>query len=135
MSEDNLLWWPKPRFTEARFRPYVAAIGQASLAWNELHEHLGRLFCYLVPAPSRNLPLALWQSQRVDRSKRELMKAALAAIPPGDNIHVQRPLLRDDLEWLLGRVEAMEEPRNNTVHAPLQLMLDMGKPKAFNAQT
>ena len=31
-------------FTDARFKPYATAVGQASLAWNYLHEMLGALF-------------------------------------------------------------------------------------------
>jgi hypothetical protein len=40
---------PRNRFTETPFKPYyVIAIGQLTLAWNDLHEKLAALFCLLM---------------------------------------------------------------------------------------
>lgn len=115
-------YYGRTRFTEKPLRPYVAAIGQTALAWNDLHEHLGRFFGHFMRGASREAGLAIWQSSRVDRSKRQLLEAAVKTAPK--ELTSGHPKFKDDLLWLLARVEALEDTRNNVVHAPLHLEFD-----------
>lgn len=127
MSDDDRKFLRRERstFAETTFRPYVMAIGQTALAWNDLHEWLGRLFSPFVKGPDRMNGFAIWQSQRVDRSKRELLRAAASAAT--EQFEEAWPRLIPDILWICKETEALEDTRNNVVHAPLQLLLDVAK--------
>lgn len=110
-----------PRFTEERFQPYALAMGQATLAWNDLHEHMGRLFSMVVvtTGTDRNQALAIWQTLLADRAKREILRAACASLPSLE----PWPRLHEDVAWLCDRVNSLEDARNNIVHGPLVLQI------------
>ncbi|MES3027040.1 MAG: hypothetical protein V4820_04175 [Pseudomonadota bacterium] len=108
------------RFTEAPFRAFALSIGQATLAWNDLHEHLGRLYGIILTRGERTAQLAKWQASRRDRQKREMLAAALAEMPfeaPGWTEE-----LRIYVPWILKEVADIEERRNNAVHVPLHIV-------------
>lgn len=111
------------RFTEGPFRPYALAIGQAALAWNDLHEHLGRLYGIVLTRGVRTAQLEEWQRSRVDSEKRKWLGKAVDEMgrePPGwtEELRVYVP-------WLLSEIGAIEDRRNNAVHVPLQLVADV----------
>lgn len=119
-----------PKFTERKFAPYALAIGQATLAWNELHEHLGRLFGLLLDTETRDPGFAVWQSMISDRGKREALLALLDTIQPNPKF----PRLAQDVKWCVDEATCVEDTRNNTVHGPLQLVAEIaafeGEPTA-----
>jgi hypothetical protein len=119
MKRIRLKWLKKHRFTERGFRPYVLAIGQLALAWNDLHEKLGMMFVTLMGGGWVNLPAAVWQSAHFDRPKREMLRAAILNQTAKFEAHY--PTLKDDLLYVLGQCETIEEARNNAVHSPLLL--------------
>jgi hypothetical protein len=123
MAQD--FFYSRARYTEVPFRPYVIAVGQTALAWNDLHEYLGRFFGMFSIGKTRAINVAVWQSQRVDRNKRQMLDAAVKAAP--DTLTEGRPQLKPDLIWLLNRVDALEDLRNDVVHAPLHLAVDLEK--------
>lgn len=108
------------RFTEPEFQPYVAAIGQASLAWNDLHEMLAALFELVILGGWKNVANSVWHSSNQDRASRAMLKSVLHTI----GIRWPRgfPKAEDDIKWLLDRVESLEDQRNDIVHSPLWLM-------------
>jgi hypothetical protein len=60
--------------TSQVYKPYVMAIGQLALAWNELHESLALLFIELL-ASGRAYPATdIWNAATFDRPKRQLIK-------------------------------------------------------------
>jgi hypothetical protein len=102
------------RYNEKAYRPYTAAIGQLALAWNDLHEKLGTIFCTLLGAERY---IALWNAPKFDRPKRDLLRALLSTVTqPEKN---SAPRLIPDVTLLLNKTDALEEGRNNSVHTPL----------------
>lgn len=121
------------RFTERGYKPYVSAIGQFVLAWNDLHEKLGRLFVTIIAAQmqveeTENEELlnsyfeaerwaGLWSSSHYDRPKRALLEALLNPYIAFDS---QRfPKFVEDITWILKETDKLEETRNTAVHSPL----------------
>jgi hypothetical protein len=117
------------RFTEKPFRRYTSIIGQANLAWNDLHISLSNIFmqvCSLsIPNSKEKNYLhikshQIWHSTQSDRGSRAMLKAALRGMSPDEK--AKYPKLIDDVEWLLKETKKLEETRNNVVHAPLLLI-------------
>lgn len=112
-----------PRFTEENFAPYALAMGQANLAWNDLHEHMGRLFAVVLTTVgnSRSQGLAVWAALSSDRAKRQCLLAAakdLPTLPPW-------PRLQMDVEFLCHKGTSLEDARNNIIHGPLILQIPL----------
>ena len=109
------------RYTASEFRPYVTALGQFALAWNDLQESLGALFWTLMsPRPVEGAfvhhePLFVWHAIRSDRSQREMLKAAVNHL----TIDWQRPLLVAETNWIVDRANELENWRNDAIHSPL----------------
>jgi hypothetical protein len=133
----------RQRFTERAYTPYVLAIGQLALAWNDLHEQLAGLFCkildrqegytqnegeddetYFIRTTLEDQddprPIALWNSAKFDRPRREMLKAAVSTI----NKEWQQafPKFIPEMTWVLQRTDALEDSRNDAVHSPLMLI-------------
>ena len=96
-------------------RPYAIAIGQIALAWNELHEILAVLFSHMIDTKLDNQPLAMWHVLKSDRAQRDLLLAAAKCITR----ETIPPEFLEDVTWLCGRADVVEEARNNALHAPL----------------
>jgi hypothetical protein len=106
--------YPQNNFTAPHFRPVAIALGQLALEWNDLHETLSLLFCSVMHGGYANQFLAIWQSLKVDRAKREILLAALES-------DIERGLPKpcvDDIKWLCGRIDVLEEEKNNALHSP-----------------
>lgn len=61
---------PEDRFTETPFKPYVIAIGQLTLAWNDLHEKLARCsdFSWTIKKKMMLLLMTHWQHRKTGMS-------------------------------------------------------------------
>jgi hypothetical protein len=103
------------QFTARIFKPYVIAIGELALAWNDLHETLGMLF--LGHFSAEQSAAALWNSQNFDRQRRALLKAVAQNM--SEKIGADYPRLRGDILWLLTEIDKLEDARNTVVHSPL----------------
>jgi hypothetical protein len=100
--------------THPVFRPYVAALGQLAIAWNGLHETLCLLFCTITEAKAINQPTAIWHALKVDRSQRDILTATAESTTRG-----AIPItFFEDVKWLCGRVDALEDLRNDALHSP-----------------
>jgi hypothetical protein len=103
-------------FQEKKFRPYAQRIGQVTMAFNDLHEKLGELYCSVVGGPWERAA-AVWSSNMIDRAKRNMLLAAVTKLTEDETSHY--PTLFEDVKWLLDASERLEDRRNNAVHAPL----------------
>jgi hypothetical protein len=63
-------------FNERKFEPFIRAIGQSTLLWNDLHESLGHLYCTAVGGGFVNVHFRVWNSIANDRAKRDMLLAA-----------------------------------------------------------
>jgi len=105
------------RFTSNEYKPYVTAIGQLALAWNDLHETLGGLFCTIAGDVFEENLIAVWHSAQSDRAKRAMLEALVKNL--GWKEKRVNPKAEIDLKWLLGELNSLEDIRNNAIHAPL----------------
>lgn len=110
------------RYTAREFRPYVTALGQLALAWNDLQESLAGLFwtAMLSGPPQAGdfvdyRPLRIWHAIRSDRSQKDMLRAILVHY----RVDWKRPTFIDDVKWLLGAAEGLENARNDAIHSPL----------------
>lgn len=120
------------RYTARVFDPYTKAIGQLALAWNDLHESLAALFATIMlgrpPTEGEAVdfaPLFVWYSSKSDRAQREMLRGAIRYHQPSGGLKPPtvwaslRPILYEEVKWLLDRSDALEEDRNNAIHSPL----------------
>jgi hypothetical protein len=110
------------RYGSPEFRPYVNALGQLSLAWNDLQESLAALFWTATmkgpPLPGDrfdNSSLRIWHAVKSDRYQREMLRAAIENLVGDWN----RPNFGEDGKWLLKEVGNLENIRNDAIHSPL----------------
>jgi hypothetical protein len=115
-------WRGSQRYTTSAFRPYVIALGQVALAWNDLQESFAGLFwtAMLSKRPREGdtfdyAALNVWHAIRADRSQRQMLRAAVNNSP----IDWQRPTLKDDVKWMLKEADKIEDTRNDAIHSPL----------------
>lgn len=108
-------WAASVPYTNTAFRPYVTALGQLTLAWNDLHETLAILFCSVMGGGFSNQFLAVWHALKSDRSQRDIL---LAAVKSG-LIEGGPPRLLVDVTWICNQADALEDARNTALHSPL----------------
>jgi hypothetical protein len=110
------------RYTSSEFKPYVTALGQLALAWNDLQESLAALFWTLmtpIPITSETvnyyMPLRIWATIKSDRTQRDLLKTVIRY----SKTDWRHETWREDLDWLVERVRSLEDSRNDAIHSPL----------------
>jgi hypothetical protein len=118
----NLL--PTQNFTEDHFKPYAEAIGRATLAWNSLHEALGLVFWAITGEEDGFLALGLWNEIRVDRTKRDILLAAIKATQEDSDKWRKQS---ESVDFLCVKSGQIEDSRNNAVHSPLSFSLVSGE--------
>jgi hypothetical protein len=111
-------WANRPSFTENEFEPYVIAIGQLLLAWNDLHERLASLFVSALGGGWVNRPLALWHAVRADGGKRNMLKTALAELSDSEKGQAGDKLV-EEIQWILDHAQKLEDIRDDAAHTPL----------------
>jgi hypothetical protein len=110
--------WGLPH-THSAFRPYVVALGQLTLAWNELHEAMALLFCSVMGGGYANQFLAVWHTINSDRNQRGVLVAAAENDinrPASDMRHKE---LVDKIKWICGQANTLEDLRNDSLHSQL----------------
>ena len=79
-----------------------------SLAWNDLYKVLAVLFIVLhgehVPS---DVPLAVWNSSKADRSQRDMLKAAAKAFLASGEMLKLYPTGYADVKWLIDQIEKL----------------------------
>jgi hypothetical protein len=101
--------------TSPRFRPHALALGQLALAWNGLHETMALLFCSVMGGGTANQFLGVWHALKTDRSQRDILLAAAKNVYRG----MIPPTYLEDIEWLCGKADSLEDARNDALHSPL----------------
>jgi hypothetical protein len=91
------------------------ALGQAALAWNDLHEWLGFIFASLSVGRDGvlNSHVLVWHAVASDRSKREMLLAIAKFWLR------EKPRDFNAVKWVVDKATALEDDRNNVVHAPI----------------
>jgi hypothetical protein len=94
---------------------HARALGQAALAWNDLHEWLGFMFASLSAWNHGvlNGHLLVWNAVDSDRSKRKMLLAIATFW------FREKPKTLEAIKWLVDKTTALEDDRNNVVHAPI----------------
>jgi hypothetical protein len=108
-------------FRDASFKPYTTALGELALAWNDLHETLASLFWHMLPISNGLIPFAVWHSSKSDRAQRDMIRSLNDLRALGHDIPDP---VRTEIRWLLGRIESLEDLRNDALHSPLLLSGD-----------
>jgi len=114
------------RYAGKGFAPYVSALGQLALAWNDLHEALAGLFWTLMNGPPQEgtvvdrTPIHIWHSLRSDLAQREMLKAAVthSITDWGEN---RKEWFKEDVLWVLDKTMDLSHARNDAIHSPLFL--------------
>jgi hypothetical protein len=110
------VWAPSVPFTHEAFGPYVTALGQLALAWNDLHVTLEMLFCHAMGGGMVNQFLAVWSAIKSDRAQRDMLVAALKS---KIDLHPLHSKMSDDVIWICGQANTLEDLRNDAIHSPL----------------
>ena len=110
------------RYGAAEFRPYVIALGQLALAWNELQDTLALLFWTAMmerpPQPGDTFsyaPVRAWHSIRSDLAQREMLREVINH----SSTQWGRPRFVADVNWLLSEANRLSGARNDAIHSPL----------------
>jgi hypothetical protein len=98
--------------------PYKLALGKVAHQWNHMQEQLGLLFCE-VSGLDASTGMSIWHALKSDRSQRDLLEAANVAASATEYWITNLPKAKDDIEWLLSKVNALADKRNNAIHAPI----------------
>lgn len=111
------------RYTGPEFRPYVIALGQLALAWNELQASFSDLFALLnLTGPPQEgdafsrTPHNIWNAIRSDRTQREILRSLLTDDLPAK---WNRPKIIECIEEALKHGDSIEIARNDALHSPL----------------
>jgi hypothetical protein len=115
------------RYSGSEFAPFVTALGQFALAWNDLQYNLCELFSIVAleraPQPGdmvNYVPTYIWHAIKSDRSQRDMLQAAIKH----SKLAVYHEKLIEDGAWLVAKVGSLEDRRNDIIHSsliPLQL--------------
>jgi hypothetical protein len=105
------------RFSEPHFKPYVVAIGELILAWNDLHERLATLFAQAMVGSNVKQSFGVWHKTRADNAKRNLLSAAITNLP--DHELKKRPNVVKEIAWILEVADKLEGLRDDSAHGPL----------------
>jgi hypothetical protein len=114
-------WLPDSR--DKAYKAHTLAIGQLAIQWNLLHEAMGFLFLSLLKGGHSNQYAEVWSSNTSDRSKREMLLAAADGMwidPDAQEERLRHSVAQGLVKKLVGAASALEDTRNNAIHAPLR---------------
>jgi hypothetical protein len=103
---------------DKRFEPYALQLGWLAYSWNSLHDKLGRLFWVLTGIKDGRIPLAIWNAVQNDRTQREMVRAL------AETVLADRKREWEDISWMLGKAQELEDRRNDALHSPLTFIVD-----------
>jgi hypothetical protein len=113
-------WLPDSR--DKAYKAHALAIGQLAIQWNLLHEAMGFLFLSLLKGGHSSQYSVVWSSNTSDRSKREMLLAAADGMwidPDAQDERQRHGVAQGLVKKLVGAASALEDTRNNAIHAPL----------------
>jgi len=103
-------------FRDKSFLPITTALGELTLAWNDLHENLGHVFWSVSGIKNGLIALTMWYSIPSDRAQKEMLKSFMGLRAIGLEIHDD---IRTEVMWLLKEAVKLEEKRNDALHSPM----------------
>lgn len=105
-------------YRHKEFQPYVRALGELALAWNDLQTALSFLFSTIVSGDAGNpTQHAIWHALKSDRSQRDIL---IAAAHNHNKINSKiDPKISEDIIWMCGKINVLEDIRNDALHSPL----------------
>jgi hypothetical protein len=121
-------WVPSIPFTNLAFRPYALALGRLALAWNDLHLSLEMLFCTVMGGGFVNPAMSIWNALKVDRSQRDILKAAANA----QTLNGGSKELAKEIKWICDRTDTIEDLRNDALQSPFGGLLSPRKSRLYN---
>jgi hypothetical protein len=90
--------------------PYIQAAGEVVHAWNRLQEALKEVFATVTKMP-RPMAYSIWHSLRSDLSQRDMLRAAISALPDDDLLFSRFPDAKGDI--LMPAVYSSQIGRNS----------------------
>lgn len=110
---------PTQKQIEKAFAPFAQEIGQLARAWNALHDQLGQIFGQIVRPDNLNISRAIWFATQSDKAQRGMLRASsIAYFAINEKIH---PKAKEDISWLLTKIDKLSDMRNNAIHAPIMI--------------
>jgi hypothetical protein len=106
----------------AAFTPYIVAAGEVVNSWNKLQEQLNLVFAAITGMP-KDMATSIWHSLRSDSLQRDMLLAAIAAVPHDGRLAI----ILSNLIALVKHANALAQDRNNAIHAPVSLAIGNGK--------
>ncbi|MBR0993804.1 hypothetical protein JQ580_24060 [Bradyrhizobium japonicum] len=103
---------------KAALEPYMLALGKVAHSWNHMQEQLGLLFC-MITGLDDSMGMGLWHALKSDRSQRDLLQAALEVAAADSEWSDDFPKAKEDIEWILKKVNSLTDNRNSAIHAPV----------------
>ena len=116
-------------FTDSQYHSIALSMGQFILTWNDLHEKLAFVFTAILSyhdrkrIPKKQRPeyelqelqrlAGIWSSSLYDRPKREMLRSLMFPLVTAD--FIQFWTFEEDINWLLGEADKIEEIRNGAV--------------------
>lgn len=114
------------------FRQYTAKLGSVVYTWNELHTVLSMLFAEISGITDKSIPFSIWHSTESDRAQRKMLQAAVdAAIKTTDKRSTK---IKEDINWLLGRIDSLSDRRNDIIHSPYEFIVSPGPERMTPAE-
>lgn len=83
-----------------------------------MQEQLGVLFC-MVAGLNDSMGMAIWHALKSDRSQRDLLEAATEAAAEDKEWTSDFPKGKEDINWILKKVNNLTDGRNSAIHAPV----------------
>lgn len=102
-------------FTDVAFQELALGLGRVALSWNDFHISLSGLFSSILKIPNRLIADRIWYAVKSDRSQREMLRALNSSPAIGLNL---TKVVRSEIDWILGRADALENLRNDLLHSP-----------------
>lgn len=102
--------------THKSFKPYVIAIGQATIAWNGLQESLRTVFSSLMGSTDTARGNAAWYALKSDRSQRDMLRDISKEALASKRIKAD---FYKVAKFLVDQSSEISNVRDIAVHAPL----------------
>lgn len=94
---------------------HAQAVGQVSIAWNDLHSSLFEIFWFCIGTDKHEIAHAIWHTFQSDRSQRSLLVATAQ--------HALSNKSFIAIKWIAKCADKIAEDRNSLIHADINFTL------------
>lgn len=106
------------RYTEKEFAPYMLALGQVIVVWNDTYSSLGAFYIIIMGIDLIDRFEITWNVINSDRLKRTLLAKVLDESTVLKN-NKNGDYIKSEINWILKELNSMEDKRNDFVHSPV----------------